>query len=449
MALALVVGGCGSSRVPITAVPVVTTAPPTTAAPIHVDVAVAGCSAPPVTFALLCEVSDLLHSYHLNPPTDAALASAALEGLNSYQSDEVEELPRAITCAVPAESFVPFCERVAERMEQEGTPLGPLVESAVYGMLAGTVDPYTVYVPPELSGAIGEDGIIPGVGMVVAALTVAGSPCARIEGVCPLRVVTVLGGSPAEQAGLVAGDEIRAVDGAPVMGRALIEIAAAINGEPGTTVVLDVARQGTELRLELERGAADAIPVSIELIGTTGYIRLPEFGAFTHLEFHHLLQALIEGGARRLVLDLRDNPGGYLYSVSIIGSEFFSSGLLYRTQSPAESLDYPAVEGGIATRLPVIALVNGSSASAAEILAAVLKERGRAVLVGSPTFGKNLVQVPFELHNGGYLRVTTAEWTTPDGVSVAQSGVAPDFSVELGPELTVEELVEAALAAAG
>ncbi|HSL25640.1 MAG TPA: hypothetical protein VLA54_05095, partial [Acidimicrobiia bacterium] len=110
VALALVVGGCGSSRVPITAVPVVTTAPPTTAAPIHVDVAVAGCSAPPVTFALLCEVSDLLHSYHLNPPTDAALASAALEGLNSYQSDEVEELPRAITCAVPAESFVPFCE---------------------------------------------------------------------------------------------------------------------------------------------------------------------------------------------------------------------------------------------------------------------------------------------------------------------------------------------------
>jgi carboxyl-terminal processing protease len=316
-------------------------------------------------------------------------------------------------------------------------------------MLARTVDPYTVYVPPELSGAMGEDGIIPGVGMVVAALTVAGSPCARIEVACPLRVVTVVGGSPAEEAGMLAGDEIKAVDEDPVTGRTVVEVAAAINGEPGTTARLDIDRQGTGLTVELERGDSSAIPVSIELVGATGYIRLPEFGPATHLEFHYLLQALIDGGARRLVLDLRDNPGGFLYSVSIIGSEFFSSGLLYRTLSPAENLDYPAVEGGIATRLPVIALVNGSSASAAEILAAVLQERDRALVVGRPTFGKNLVQVPFELHNGGYLRVTTAEWTTPGGTSVAGSGVVPDVALDLGSDLTIEEVVAEAVAAAG
>ena len=203
------------------------------------------------------------------------------------------------------------------------------------------------------------------------------------------------------------------------------------------------------MQVDLIRAAASATPVSAEMIGNTGYVRLPEFGVDAHLFFHFALESLIDAGARRLVLDLRDNPGGFLFSVSIIGSEFFSTGLLYRTAGPVESLDYPAVEGGIAQSIPVITLVNGSSASAAEILAAVLQERNRSVIVGLPTFGKNLVQTPFELHNGGLLRVTTARWTTPEGASVEGTGVVPDVLLELGPDLTVSELVDAAVAAAG
>ena len=409
----------------------------------------AGCSAPPVTFALLCEVVDLVRSYHVNPPDDSALSIAATAGIRDFSSTETEPLPRGITCAVPGPDFASFCQEVEERMETDLTPLKPMVESAVASMLVDTVDRYTMYIPPELSGAVGEDGIIPGLSMVTGALNAVGSPCVRIEAVCPLQVVTVLGDGPADAAGLLKGDVIEAVDGEGVVGLTVLEVAGLMSGEAGSELELDIDREGTRMTVQLVRADTTALPISAEMVGTTGYVRLPEFGLDAHWYFHFELESLIDAGAKRLVLDLRNNPGGFLFSVSIIGSEFFSTGLLYRTAGPHESLDYPAVEGGIAQSIPVITLVNGSSASAAEILAAVLQERNRSVVVGAPTFGKNLVQMPFELHNGGILRVTTALWTTPDGASVAQNGVVPDVLLELGPDLTVPELVDLAVAAAG
>jgi carboxyl-terminal processing protease len=409
----------------------------------------AGCSAPPVTFALLCEVVDLVRSYHVAPPDDLTLAVAATAGIRDFVSTETEPLPRGIACAVPGPDFASFCQEVEERMETDLTPLKPMVESAVAAMLVDTVDPYTIYIPPELSGAVGEDGIIPGLSMVTAALNAVGSPCVRIELACPLQIITVLGDGPADAAGLLKGDVIEAVDGEEVIGRTVIEVAGLMFGVAGTELALDINRDGTRMTVQVLRADAAAVPISLEMVGTTGYVRLPEFGFAAHLYFHFALESLIEAGARRLVLDLRDNPGGFLFSVSIIGSEFFSTGLLYRTAGPNESLEYPAVEGGVARSIPVITLVNGSSASAAEILAAVLQERDRSVIVGAPTFGKNLVQTPFELHNGGFLRVTTAFWTTPEGASVAATGVVPDVLLELGPDLTVPEVVELAVAAAG
>jgi carboxyl-terminal processing protease len=425
-----------------TAVPVTTTVP-------DIELTVTGCSSPPVTFGLLCEVVQLLAVNHFSPPDDGRLAEAALTGIEQFETRDTAETPRGLTCAIPSETFASLCSEVVERLETDPVPVADLVEAGVINMLAGTVDPYTMYVPPELAGAVGEDGIVPGVGVVVAAQTAAGSPCVRIEGPCPLRVLTVLGGSPAEEAGLLMDDVIVAVDGTLVQGLTVIEVAAGLAGEAGTTAVLDVVRDGESLQINVTRADASALPVTSEMVGQLGYLRLPEFGFDAHLFFHFALQNLIDSGARRLILDLRDNPGGFLFSVSIIGSEFFSSGLLYKTMSPAEDLDYPAVDGGIATRIPVIVLVNGSSASAAEILAAVLQERGRAVIVGTPTYGKNLVQVPFSLRNGGALRVSISRWTTPAGASVESTGVVPDVTADIGPELTIEEVVAAALAAVG
>ena len=450
--LVISLASCGFLTTPTTVrppiVPVTTT---TTTAPVggDIEMTVTGCSAPPVTFALLCEVVDLLDSYHVDPPDHGALAEAAAVGVRSFESSEIEALPRGITCAVPGPEFASFCEAVEQRLEVDLVPLKTMVESAVASMLAGTVDPYTVYVPPELSGAVGEDGIIPGLGVVLAALTAAGSPCLRIESGCPLQVVTVLPDGPADLAGLMAGDVIEIVDGEDVSGLQVIEVAGMMSGEAGSSLTLEVDRNGAALTIEVIRAEAFVAPITSEMVGSTGYLRLPEFGIDSHLLFHFALQSLIEAGATRLVLDLRDNPGGFLFSVSLIGSEFFSTGLLYRTAGPLESLDYPAVEGGIAQSIPTITLVNASSASAAEILAAVLQERDRSVIVGVPTFGKNLVQVPFELHNEGELRITISRWTTPAGASVENSGVVPDVQLDLGPDLSVTEVVEAAVAAAG
>jgi carboxyl-terminal processing protease len=388
-----------------------------------------------------------VESHHVEPPDQVALAIAATQGVRTFRSDVTEPLPRGITCAIPGPDFVGLCEAVEERLEIDQVSLEPLIESAVSSMLTGTVDPYTMYLPPELSGAVGEDGIIPGLSMVVGALTAAGSPCVRVEDSCPLQVITALPDGPADIAGVEAGDIVERVDGVEIRGRTLIEIAGLMGGQAGTTLTIEVSRGEDSIELELIRDDASTLPISIEMVGNTGYVRLPEFGIDAHLYFHLALETLIDSGATRLVLDLRDNPGGYLFSVSIIGSEFFSSGLLYRTVGPLESLDYPVVGGGIATSIPVITLVNGSSASAAEILAAVLQERDRSVIVGVSTFGKNLVQHPFELRNEGLLRVTTARWTTPSGASVESTGVVPDVIVELDSELTIPDLVEAAISA--
>lgn len=391
----------------------------------------------------------LLKANHVSPPDDASLVAAVVAGIKEFPMEASGEVPRGLTCAVPSEIWAQICTEVIERLQSRPVAVTDLIEAGVVSMLTKTVDPYTLYVPPELVSAVGEDGIIPGVGLVVAALNAAGSPCVRVETVCPLQVVTVVGGSPAEEAGLMAGDVIEAVDGTPLQGLTLIEIAASLAGDVGSTAQLDVSRGGQTMQLTVTRTDDTAPPVTAEMVGNVGYLRLPEFGYDTHVVLHLVLASLIDSGASRLVLDLRDNPGGFLYSVSIIGSEFFSSGLLYRTMSPSGDLDYPAVEGGIATRIPMIVLVNGSSASAAEILAAVLQERDRAVIVGEPTYGKNLVQLPYELRNGGILRVSVATWTTPEGASVAGAGVLPDFSADISSQLPLADVVAAAIAAAG
>jgi carboxyl-terminal processing protease len=249
-------------------------------------------------------------------------------------------------------------------------------------------------------------------------------------------------GSAASDGGLLAGDVVVAIDGQAVDGMAVSEAAALLAGEPGSEVELSLAdRDVTLVRVDQQQAA-----VSADLFGSTGYVRLSYFAAETHLLLHSYLIALFDAGADRIVLDLRDNPGGYLFSASLVGSEFLASGDLYLTQERTGNFRFPAVEGGIATRTPLVVVVNEQTASAAEILAAALQERNRATIVGTPTFGKNLVQLPFELRNGGVLRLTIATWTTPQGASVAGTGVVPDVALELDPSAIPETVVEAVLA---
>lgn len=428
-----------------TVTPIATTAPPPSTTTIALapsfEVEATGCSAPPVTFALLCQVVELIDERHYSPPPHSALAAGAQAGVSLFTSQEIEDLPSTLSCAVPSPEFNPFCEMVEDRLRRDPVPVTQLVEVAVEQMLAQALDPYTTYVRPELAGSLNENGVIGGVGIVVAARNSVGSPCVLIGPTCPLVIDVVIEGGPGDQAGLLPGDQIIAVAGEDVAGQGVAEVATALSGAAGETTELLIARQGQELSLPLVHQDQDVVPVLVEVVGNTGYMRLPEFGLDTHLFVHFMLDGMIDSGIDRLILDLRDNPGGFLFSVSIIGSEFVRDGLLYRTFSPQEEREYPAVEGGVATRIPMMVLVNELSASSAEILAAALQERNRATIVGRPTYGKNLVQETFELRNGGLLRLTTAEWTTPAGASVAPAGVQPDINLDWPEDIAIPDLV--------
>jgi carboxyl-terminal processing protease len=446
--LALVaVIACRGPAGPTTAV---TSGTSTTAAPTITPTAsgppplnVTDCRTPPVTFGLLCQVVGLVSGEHLSPPSDDLMAAGAAAAIATTDLPAAAAPRGTITCAVPGPAYRQVCDAVGERLAIDPADIGEMIEAAVGGVLEAVGDPYTQYLPPGLVGAIGEDGIIPGTGLVITARTVAGSPCVRVQPACPLTVEAVVASGPADQAGLRRGDTIEAVDGSTVEGQTVLEIAARLAGEEGSRVAVTARRDGRTLSLDMYRQAAEGGEVTAALAGSTGYLRVPVFALDTHLAVHQALTELIAAGARSLILDLRDNPGGVLFSVSIIGSEFVGDGLLYRTRSADEQLDFPAVPGGVALRLPLTVLVNRSSASAAEVLAAALAERGRAVVVGRPTFGKNLVQRPFELRNGGVLRVSTQEWTTPRGATVAGEGWRPDVIADLPDGTDITSLVAA------
>ncbi|CAN5227094.1 hypothetical protein BH18ACT5_BH18ACT5_07050 [soil metagenome] len=370
------------------------------------------------------------------------MAGGALEGVIAATPDPVLETPGRLTCAAPTPDFNPTCEAIDRKVHLDGVPVEAMVTAAVDGVLS-VLDPYNIYLPPSIADAVGDDGVVPGVGVIIGALSAAGSPCVRVAVSCPLTVATVIPGSAAGEGGIIVGEEIVTIDGQPVEGLSVSEAAALLGGEPGTEVEVGLA----DRVVNIARVDNEEVAVSGQMVGDTAYIRLSVFEFETHLLLHSYLMAMLDAGANRIVLDLRDNPGGYLFSASLVASEFVSNGDLYLTQERVGEFRYPAVEGGIATRIPLLVLVNEYSASATEILAAALQERDRAVIIGQPTFGKNLVQTPFELRNGGVLRLTIATWTTPNGASVAGTGVVPDVSLVVDPTLGPEAVVEAVLAA--
>jgi carboxyl-terminal processing protease len=165
-----------------------------------------------------------------------------------------------------------------------------------------------------------------------------------------------------------------------------------------------------------------------------GYIALHGFSTSSPDQFHTDLKALVDGGARSIVFDLRDNPGGYIDAARKIASEFVSSGLIFTQESNGNLTRWEALDGyGVATdpKLPVAVLINNGSASASEIVSAALKELGRATIIGQHSFGKNTVQVWAPLENDGGVRITISRWFTPKHNSVHPDGVQPDITVEI------------------
>jgi carboxyl-terminal processing protease len=248
-------------------------------------------------------------------------------------------------------------------------------------------------------------------------------------------VVGVFRDSPADKAGLRAGDVITAVDGRPTAGDSLDDVIATIRGEAGTAVVLTVRPEsgGDEREIRIVRADVQIEPVSWAMVPgtTTAMLRLEQFSSGAAAKLRTAIDEARDAGAERLVFDLRGNPGGYVNEAVAVASEFLAFGTVYvERNADGEENRTKVKEGGRATDLPLVVLIDGGSASAAEIVSGAIQDAGRGQLVGEQTFGTGTVLAEVGLSDGSALRIGTVEWLTPNGRVIWHEGIAPDEVVE-------------------
>ena len=307
-----------------------------------------------------------------------------------------------------------------------------LIYGAVKGMVDAVGDPYTVYQTPSQREISDTDlrGSFDGIGIQVDMKD------------NRLTVVAPIEGSPAEAAGFRPGDIVLEVDGKSLSGKTLNDTVGLIRGPRGTSVTLTVLRQGTNDPIEITVVRAEIKLKSVRvrmLDDQVGYLRISSFSASTGTEMANGVKNLVDQQARGIVVDLRNNPGGYLSTSVEASAQFVDPGtvVLYQQSGNGDRKTYRTEGGGTATQLPVVVLINKGSASASEIMAGALRDNGRAFLVGEKSFGKGTVQNVHELSDKSGLRVTTAQWLTPSEKPIQGVGLLPDQVVELPPTATI------------
>lgn len=342
-----------------------------------------------------------------------------IQTADAQQNDELEA------------TFTPFWEawellnqRYVDPLDQETLMLG-----ALEGMLEAVGDPNTSYLSPE-ELRLWEDDLnnqFEGIGATVR----------KDEATGGLEIVSPLENSPAQAAGLVAGDIIIEVNGENVTEEDQMEIILRVRGPAGTPVTLGLQREGEEALVEVTVIRDVIIMPGLEyeiLDNNVGYIRLYGFPFETVEELRDALIEMDANNLNGLVLDLRGNGGGYLDVSLEVLSQFIEEGpILVQQFAGGEENVHTARGGALAPDVPLAVLVDEGSASASELVAGSLHDRERAVIVGVTTFGKSTVQTVTPISNGGALRISIARWLTPDGLSVDAVGLTPDVVVEYDP----------------
>jgi carboxyl-terminal processing protease len=244
-------------------------------------------------------------------------------------------------------------------------------------------------------------------------------------------IIAPLAGTPAEKAGVKAGDRLLEVDQTKLDGLTLQDAVELIRGEPGTSVVLKLERDGKILQFVVTREVIEAVPVeAVMLPERIGYIKLSSFSTLAMLKHSQMLSSLVLDGARGIILDLRDNPGGYLGSALSVASHYVEEGkpLVHLKSRTDGDTTYRSNRSALA--LPLVVLINGSSASASEIVAGAVKDNRAGTLVGTKSYGKASVQHIYELANGGAIKLTTAGYFTPSDGEIDGIGIEPDLVIE-------------------
>ena len=373
----------------------------------------------------------------------------------------------ALTPGTPADAvdaFQPFWDTyraVTDRYAGGDVDRKALVEGAIKGMIGALDDPYSLYLTSEefkdsLRSISGEfEGIGATIGTVDAAGTT--STCTTLGADCRLVVVAPIPGSPAEAAGLIAGDIIDAIDGKRLEGLTVDAARDRVRGARDTAVTLSIVRDGgSPFVLEIVRAVIVTPEVETENLaqGAVGYIRLSGFSDHAAEQFDAAVAAAVERGQRALIVVLRGNPGGYVTAARDIASQFLADGpIFWQEYADGSLVETKALPGGAATdpSIKLVALIDGGSASASEIVAGALHDRGRATLVGATSFGKGTVQqwTQLEDDHGGF-RLTTAKWLTPDKAWIHGTGIEPDVVVDAPAAPTDDDpVIDAALEVLG
>ena len=250
-------------------------------------------------------------------------------------------------------------------------------------------------------------------------------------------VKRVFDDSPAKKAGIQVGDILLSIDGKSTEGMKVDEVASTLKSNKASKATLKIRRNDEELTIEITKSTVPLKSVSYEMLdGNIGYVIVDMFGESTYIEFVSALNDLESKGMKSLIIDLRDNGGGYLSTVLYMASEFMdSSKVILQTR---ESLDvepklYHSVNNNT-KNYKVVVIINENSASASEIMTAALKEQYGATIVGKKSYGKGTVQLTKDLSNGGMIKYTTEEWLTSKGNSINDVGIEPDVEIDLGEE---------------
>lgn len=340
-------------------------------------------------------------------PTTASASTLPLEELRAF----AEVLDRIRSA---------YVEQVDDRT---------LLENAIEGMLS-RLDPHSSYLNEEAYRNLQEatSGEFGGVGLEID----------QEDGL--VRIVAPMDGTPAELAGLRPGDLIVRIDARPVRDMTLAEAVSAMRGEVGSVVELTIRRPGSVelMHFSLVRSLIEVPSVSARMLEPGfGYLRVAQFQHRTVGEFRRALAQLqneAEGGLHGLILDLRNNPGGVLQASVAVADTFLESGRIVYTEGrlPSAQGSYSANGQDLGSGVPLIVLINEGSASAAEIVAGALQYHRRAVLLGTPSFGKGSVQTILPLSDDRAIKLTTALYFTPGGRSIQAQGIDPDIRVERG-----------------
>ncbi len=392
-------------------------------------------------FAPFWETWDIVHEQFVDQPVDdEALMNGAIEGMLSayelakYTTYESMPVPSGDETGTPAELqelFSPFWETWAFAHQPDDQAL---LYGAISGMLNALGDDHTSYMDPDqfTQANIPLDGTYEGIGAWV-------DPNQEY-----LTIISPMSGSPAEEAGLLPGDEIIAVDGDDMTGIDGNLVIRRVLGPAGSLVVLTIRRAGVAdpFDVEITRGRITIPSVEYRMLeGDIAYVQLFNFGDDTHQDLRNALEDLYENDPVGLVFDLRNNGGGFLHTAVEVTSEFIGEGVvLYEEYGDGTRDTYEADGEGLATEIPLVVLINEGTASASEIVSGAIQDYERAPLIGTTSFGKGSVQNWIPLTNDqGAVRITIARWLTPNERQIHQTGLEPDYPLATISQAAVDE----------